>query len=139
MSTKRYQGGAVISFIIVAVIITAMLVGGLVWLRHRGGTERAAQVATQTDGSKAPAGVTKEKHDTQGDKKSTGDFSAGSSSVSQKEGTMPGNAKSQSVPDDLPQTGPTESIIAIVILSLVVYTAARYAMSRRELAQAFIA
>lgn len=162
--TKRYQGGAIISFIIVAIIIAALLVGGLVWLRHRSSVAREGQIATQSEGSKAPTGVTKEGRDTQNNtKKNTNDFPASSSNSSQSEkktdstrsesstATKPGETTTkpaqdeatsqtnQSTPGSLPQTGPAELIAPAVILGLIAYVVTRYAMSRRGLVRAVTA
>lgn len=154
---KRYQGGSIISFIIVTIVIAALLIGGVVWMRHRGtvAREQSTEVATQQNGqdasengSEGANGEGGENSDDlypagRGDSdESTEGSGAGSSSVqggATPEQTQQADndaAGSTSQPAQLPATGPAEAITSLVALAALTYVAARYFAVRRELARA---
>ncbi|GEM_PF-1370032 len=155
---RSYQGGAIFSFIIITVVVAALLVGGIFWLRHRGVAVREAQVASgsaaQSEGTKAPEGVSPDNDNSEGRSGNTpvessdasrggekDDASVSSSSRStaeSKSDTAPAKEKATNTtrqPQDLPETGPGDTAAIAGILGLVAYMTTRYIVSRRELSR----
>lgn len=123
---KRYQGGSILTFIVVAVVVAALLIGGVLWLRQRGEVAREATKVVITDDVPVKQEVEK-KEET---KKQT---EASSTKADGKQGTK---GTSVHTPAELPETGPIEAVASMVALAAIVYTTTRYIVSRSELAQA---
>ncbi len=52
VQTKRYQGGSIVTFIIVTIALAALLIGGVSWLRHRGNVARLQKTDTALQADK---------------------------------------------------------------------------------------
>lgn len=160
----QYQGGSIVSFIIVTVLLAAVLVGGVIWLRQRGEVARQSdqtessqeESATDDQANKteesSKSGDDKSKEDSE-DSDSTpaelpgassedesdddGSVAVGSTGDDDKDGTNGESRGSGStVPGQLPETGPAEVVIAAMATVALAYTSVRYVQSRRDLAQA---
>lgn len=147
--TARYQGGSIVSFIIIAVLITAAVGIGLHVLRQRSEQLRIGQATSQDMPPELPGSAT-----TDNDKKNATDAenfpsstkdsvdeekTAGTSSTTDTKGassngsTSPSSTTSPSA-TALPETGP-EQLLIIPVLAAVVYVATAYAGSSRTLAR----
>ena len=126
MGTKRYQGGSILTFVLVAVVVAALLVGSVIWLRQRG--EAARQQSTPGEVSRE---VPPQQEPQKEDKKDTPNKESTTNRDTSKDTAVQ--------PSQLPETGPTEVIVSIITIAAVVYTATRYMVSRSELVRAFAA
>ncbi|OYX52968.1 hypothetical protein B7Y92_04350 [Candidatus Saccharibacteria bacterium 32-50-13] len=151
--TARYQGGSIVSFIIIAVIVTAALGIGLHVLRQRSEQSRISSTASQDVPPELPGAPSEEnqdaaKNDTdtetfpssskeeagQDDKSgTTGTTSTGNGSRPSESTTSESTTSSPTVAA-LPETGP-EQLLIVPILAAVVYVAVAYAGSSRTLAR----
>ena len=120
---NRYQGGSILTFIVVAVVVAALLIGGVFWLRQRGEIAReAAKVTVNRD--VPPKQEASQKSD---DKKDTA-----KTPVTDKRQSSEGSKQ----PSQLPETGPAEAVLSILVLAVLAYTVTRYISSRSELTRA---
>ena len=155
--TTRYQGGSIVSFIIIAVIVTAALGIGLHILRQRSEQSRISSTTSQdvppelpgapSDDAKDPAknGTDTETFPSSSkkDTTSTDDKNKGKDTDTATESTPKNDAKdtgrSESTPSSsaatvLPETGP-EHLLIVPVLAAVAYTAVAYANSSRALSR----
>ena len=140
----RYQGGSIISFIIVTLLIAALLIGGVVWLRQRGEMARqeASEIAAEQGEGTTPPQEEETQNETQTGSGSGSTSTSSGSETGSQEGTSGTSSTGESgsttgtpsSPTHLPETGPAEAAMTLIVLALVSYTATRYAMSRREVA-----
>lgn len=131
MARKQYQGGSILTFVIIAVAIAALLIGGVVWLRQRGDAARQ-QNTTQDVAREIPA-KQEESNTNKEAKKETGSNTATQSAIANEDKQ---SADTSAQPTHLPETGPAELLLSILGLSAMTYIAARYTVSRNELARA---
>lgn len=159
----QYQGGSIVSFIIATVLLAAVLVGGVIWLRQRGEVARQSdqtetsqeESATDDQANKteesSKSGDDKSKEGSEGsdstpaelpgassDDESDDDGSVAVGSTGDDEGGTDGTSSGSgsTVPGQLPETGPAEVAIAAMAAVALAYTGVRYVQSRRDLAQA---
>lgn len=149
---KRYQGGAIISFIVVTVVIAALLVGGIFWLRQRSETARqGGDVATNQqdqDGGEADDGLfpasnsdsesndasRRSDNDTsRNESDSSGSGAAGQDSGGNGQSSQPGASSSTDTTEELPETGPAETVGMLLAIGALSYAGVRYVTSRRDL------
>lgn len=145
--TAQYQGGSIISFIIVTIVIAALLVGGVALLRHRGEVARQAQVAdspqeqaeetpkdeaaerADADKTQSVAASTDTSNSTAAEESETATSGASDTDTASTAGRD--TAEAQGTPDVLPETGPAETAAAFIGIGAVTYAAAQYVRSRR--------
>ena len=146
--TARYQGGSIVSFIIIAVIVTAALGIGLHVLRQRSEQSRISSTASQDVPPELPGAPSEENQDAAKNDTDTETFpssskeEAGQDDKSGTTGTTStGNSgrPSESTTSSpavaaLPETGP-EQLLIVPVLAAVVYVAVAYAGSSRALAR----
>lgn len=112
---RTNQGGSVLSFVIIGVIMAAILVGGVYVVR-----QQTLQPATET-----PQEVIEEPPATT------------PTEEAEKEAEKPQKEKAaQQTPQaeeevELPQTGPAESLVTLIAVALLGFTATSYIRSRR--------
>jgi cytoskeletal protein RodZ len=136
-----YQGGSIVSFVIITVVVAALLVGGLIWLRHRG---VAANEPTPTLTAQKEGAVSSNKPEKSGgteDSKGLAEGTAGSQASSQPSADAASTKENSSSPSDmtvsaLPETGAAEVLAGAVSVVVLSYTVARYVVSRRALTRA---
>ena len=148
--TTRYQGGSIVSFIIITVLIAAVVGVGLHVLRQRSEQSRIGQAASQDvppelPGSTATDSEKKDATDSEtfpsstkddADKEKAADTSstADTGSATNLNGsTSPSSTTPPSVAA-LPETGP-EQLLVIPVLAAVVFVAVAYTNSSRTLAR----
>lgn len=142
--TTRYQGGSIVSFIIIAVIVTAALGVGLYALRQRSEQTRIGSTASQDVPSELPGTSSKDTQnatDTETFPSSTKDEASNSKDKEATAGssnteatTRPSESSSSSSVAALPETGP-EQVLIIPVLAVVAYAVVAYAGSTRSLAR----
>lgn len=146
--TARYQGGSIVSFIIIAVIVTAALGIGLHVLRQRSEQSRISSTTSQGVPPELPGAPSEENQDAAKNDTDTETFPSSSKEEAGQDGksgttgttsTGNGSRPSESTTSSptvaaLPETGPEQLLIAPV-LAAVVYVAVAYAGSSRTLAR----
>lgn len=113
---KSKQSGAVLGFIVVGVILVAGLVGGIYFISHQSAEQPMPEAPPQSPVS-------------QPEKKPSQDKPVDASPKDSKEENSSGQSTTQ-----LPQTGTTETIGAVIALGLLSGVATSYLQSRRQLA-----
>jgi LPXTG-motif cell wall-anchored protein len=106
---RTNQGGSLAVFIIIGVVLTLVLVGGLYGLNRYNDAQNTEDIA-----------VTEEPNPTE-ESTDTGDEAA----APQEQESAP-----QSRTDELPQTGPADTVFAIVAAALLTFAGVHYARSR---------
>lgn len=135
----RYDGGSLAGFIIIGVVLTLVLVGGLYGL-NRYNAEQTEEVATET--SDEPANNDSGDESTSGDEQQPTQTEEPAAPAEQQPGDeASGNTNSQpSTPSDsrgdatdeeeLPQTGPADTIGALIAVFMVSFALSHYLRSR---------
>ena len=143
--TLRYQGGSIVSFIIITVIVIAALGVGLYVLRQRSEQSRISSTTTQDippelpgvadgekkDGTDSEAFPSSSKETTKDAKPSTAPSTGTGNTSSDKEASSSSAASSAAT---LPETGP-EQLLIIPVLAIVVYVVVAYTGSSRQLSR----
>ena len=142
--TTRYQGGSIVSFIIIAVIVMAALGVGLYALRQRSEQARIGSTISRDVPSELPGASSKDTQNatdtetfpssTKGEASNDKDKKATADSSSTEATTHSSESSSSSSVAALPETGPEQALI-IPALAVVVYAVVAYAGSTRSLAR----
>lgn len=152
--TARYQGGSIVSFIIIAVIVTAALGIGLYVLRQRSEQSRISSTTSQDVPAELPGAPDDEADegapadDTDTDTETLPAYSQDETAQESADdqgtatgttatgGTTPTSEPTGSSPTvtTLPETG-SEQLLIVPVLGAVVYMAAAYAGSSRALSR----
>jgi len=140
---RTSQGGSILSFIIVAVVLAGLLVGGA-YVIHR-----QASPSSESQPAPAPVAVPSEP-----DPSSSSDTSSDASTKPVEQSNEPNSDTSQqpaspSEPSDdetamsdqsgsdtsasLPHTGPRASVISAVVVAVITYATVAYGQSRRSI------
>lgn len=128
-SKRTNQGGSILTFIIVAVVLGLALVGSVMFIRHKG---EAAQSQTPILGPiAAPTTGDNKSGDTntntgsspQSDQKST-------PSTSGHDGSASTESQTSAPASELPKTGPADTLGAALIMGLVAMMVVSYVRSR---------
>lgn len=126
---RTNQGGSVLGFVIIGGVLALLLIGGVYFARQqseatsdRGISPTPAENQPREEQS-APNEETPPANENSSTEENAGN------SQSQNE-TLPGGGVSTS---ELPQTGPAETLVAILILAMLAGTSASYVRSRRVL------
>jgi cytoskeletal protein RodZ len=129
ITRRTYQGGSVVTFIIVGVILAAGLIGTVYFLKQHGDQVRKDQAIAASDKQKK---ATEEAVKSEDANKSTttGSSSSTTTSTSSEETSTTATGTSQ----DLPTTGSNLAIGELVGVFLLATTMTSYVVSRRNLA-----
>ena len=130
----RYKGGSVVSFVIIAVAIAAVVGVGLYALRQRAEHANTQSIAANQE---MPPTLPGSQDDTKTDSRSEtfpSSSKESTSSSSSSSGTDKNSSSSPSSTSTLPSTGP-EQLLVIPILAVVVYIVVAYAGSTRQLSR----
>lgn len=135
MSSKRRinQGGAILTFIIIAVVLAAAAIGTAYFVRQRGEQARIDQAIVRAEKPADSPAASTETDDT-ASKPSTDETPTTPESPvpSSTESTTP--VITPPVQAELPTTGPAEDAFGLLAAGLVVGTSVAYVASRRQLA-----
>jgi hypothetical protein len=135
----RYEGGSLAGFIIIGVVLTLVLVGGLYGL-NRYNAEQTEEVATEA--SDEPANNNSGEESASGDEQQSAQNEEPAAPAEQQPGneTSDGSNPQPSTPSDpqgdttdeeeLPQTGPADTIGALIAIFMVSFALSHYLRSR---------
>ncbi|QQG50724.1 MAG: LPXTG cell wall anchor domain-containing protein [Candidatus Saccharibacteria bacterium] len=112
---RTNQGGSVLSFVIIGVILAAILVGGVYMVRQQ--TSQPSGEAPQEVVEEPPATTPTEETEKEAEKP-------------QKEEPVQQTPQTEKEVE-LPQTGPAESLVSLIAIALLGFTATSYLRSRR--------
>jgi LPXTG-motif cell wall-anchored protein len=137
---KRYQGGSLVGFIVVGVLLALVLIGGLYGL-NRYNAQKAAETAEEKSDKGASTDVAKTdetKEDSKSEKKPTdGDQPSSQTTVTQptdstqRGGTVADSNSSTAEPTGkLPQTGPADTAAQLLAITSLALATTYYVRSR---------
>lgn len=120
--TRTNQGGSVLGFVVVAVIMAGLLIGGVYAVRQlTAAPQQGADPSKITE--ERPAGEQPKPEAPKADEKTD---------ESKTESTPPAGSNPEQHASELPQTGPSESLLgATIMLAVLSGVAVSYARSRR--------
>jgi len=125
---RTKEGGSVLGFVVIGIIMAALLVGGVYAIRQltaqpepTAGPQEPAPTPSEPDQS--------EKQNKQNENKSEKQQSSDNKQTTQPEATKPSSGSDQA--KELPQTGPHETLLAAVMLATLSIVAVSYVRSRR--------
>lgn len=137
---RRHQGGWMASFIVVGAVLVVGVLGGLYYLKIQHDNNLAKDSGTPQVSKSNTSGTSKD-NSTSGKKATTDNSSKGTASTNNKPDTSSsastGSSDSSSTTSgtnnskNLPQTGPSETILSGVVLALVTFSTVGYMRSRR--------
>lgn len=130
------QGGSLAGFIIIGVLLTLVLVGGLYGLNRYNAQRAAEEVATSDESATEPAPAKEEA--ATGGTEPTGrertDTAGGTDSATPApapaQPSAPATKGGAATQANLPQTGPADTLGSFVALGLLAFAGAHYARSR---------
>jgi FtsZ-interacting cell division protein ZipA len=126
--TRRFETGNVVGFVLVGVLLTAMLVGG-VWLaRHPAGSS-SSQTTSQTTSTDKTAD-TANKTTTDEELKQTLAQQAAEAAEAKQNNSSSTSSSTSTSSTKLPTTGPADTLIETVGAMLLVGTFVAYVRSR---------
>ena len=136
---ERYIGGrltgAGIGLLIGIIVLTAVLIGGLLFVKHQGEQARrteAIKIAEEKLKAESGGDVALGGGAVNSDQGSDSDKGGSQGSESTASGQASQQAAHGSSPSQLPQTGPADGLL-IIVLGLTTYTAVAYYRSRQAL------
>ena len=129
----KQQGGWAGSFVVVGVVLALLLLGGVYFLKssqlHDAMNDDSAtsQIPPQSDDEGKPAvDKTEENKESQPAKEEHADVASPAESTDE-------NAAPEQSAADLPQTGPADTFVALMVFSALTYSIVAYIHSRRRL------
>lgn len=141
---RTNQGGSLAGFIIIGVLLTLVLVGGLYGL-NRYNAQRTADETARTESSEATDDETAPKEESSGDAAKTDPKSTDTSTQSRTDRSGAGNAQqtpaqSSTQPNrsgsqparsgQLPATGPGDTLLGLMVVTVLTFAGVHYARSR---------
>ena len=126
---RANQGGSVLSFLIIGGVLVALLIGGVYFVRNQANNTIAQATTDQQKKSYMPEEAAPTKTDNEDKKAEDKKATETQPDTSKKEAPAP---KPAPRPAELPQTGPAETIAAMVGASLLVGAATAYYRSRSQ-------
>jgi len=118
--TRTNQGGSVLSFVIVALVLAGLLIGGAYTIR---------KLTTQSDQTQSPSAPAQQ--DKTPDTNKPQQAASNTGDQSQVSTPQPSTQTQDASPTRLPQTGPRELLGSIVAVAALSGMAVSYARSRR--------
>ncbi len=132
---RQYQGGSLAGFIIIGVLLTLVLVGGLYGLNRYNAEQSKEVAAGDNDSSKDKPNDTLDKKSSEESKPKTDtptDTSSNESKNDDKSSSSSSSDSSDKAQTDkqLPVTGPADAVAALVAVVLLSFATAHYIQSR---------
>ena len=127
---RANEGGSVLSFVVIGAVLAFLLVGGVYFVRQQMTAQAETKPSTTNEPQTSPS-------EQKTDNSKTEDTNKPAPNDEQKAPT--GQATPNEMPQDtaspvLPQTGPAQSLTAIVAVALLSATFTAYLRSRRDYA-----
>ncbi len=129
---RTKQGGSVLSFIIVGIVLLAALAGGVYWYRQVFVPHTAPEVSTKPASPSDTSDSTKNSNSSQSSDQSKPKPSDSSSNSTNSAPSQPATPAPQPS-SQLPKTGPADTIATMLILGVLTAATAAYGQSRRIL------
>ncbi|MFZ2836055.1 MAG: hypothetical protein WAZ21_01950 [Candidatus Saccharimonadales bacterium] len=130
-STRTNQGGSILIFTIVAVVLALALVGSVLFVRNKG---EIAQTQVPIFGPvTAPTEAPDDRNGTTNNGTTPAPADNNATEGSDKRGSpapTSNNNKTTAPAAELPKTGPADTAISVVVIALVTMTAVSYVRSR---------
>jgi LPXTG-motif cell wall-anchored protein len=126
---RANQGGSVLSFLIIGGVLVALLIGGVYFVRNQANGSVAQATTDQQKKSDMPEQAAPAKTDDKDKKAEDKKATETKPDTSKKEAPAPSPAPR---PAELPQTGPAETVAAMMGVSLLVGAATAYYRSRSQ-------
>ncbi len=121
---RTNQGGSVVSFVVVGIVLVALVIGGVYMLQHRGGD--TPEVAKTNSPVPAPSASS-----SSSPVPSTSKSPAPSKSVQPVPSSSPKPAPSTvPVPENMPATGPSDILPSGIVVAILLGVTVSYAQSR---------
>ncbi|MNH50477.1 hypothetical protein D3C73_20910 [compost metagenome] len=129
-STRTNQGGSILIFTIVAVLLALALVGAVLFIRNKG---EVAQTQVPIMGPIAPPEAAPGKNGDNKSEEGAKSTPPRSDAKPEPETSPPNNGSSNntSSASELPKTGPADALAGMLVLGLVTMTLVSYMRSRR--------
>lgn len=130
----NYQGGSLLGFVAVGILLAGLLVGGLYFVQRydNSGESGGEIIATDSEtDEKNTSGFTDENE--KNESSSTQKNTSSSSTISGTADNDESSTTNESSVSTLPETGPAESLVQAVVLSVVTFGSVSYIRSRRTL------
>lgn len=128
---RANQGGSVLSFLIIGGVLVALLIGGVYFVRSQANESVAQATTDQQKKSDMPEEAAPTKTDNKDKKAEDKKTTETKPDTSKKEAPAP-TPSPAARPAELPQTGPAETVAAMLGVSLLVGTATAYYRSRSQ-------
>ena len=129
--TRANQGGSVVSFVVIGIILVALVVGGAYVLQHRNGTRSPEVAKTTTPSSQS---VSPSPNGSPAPSSSTSPVP--SQSVQPAPSASP-TPSSQPAPANMPATGPSDLLPSGIIAAILLGFAVAYVQSRQARGRLF--
>ena len=129
---ERYQGGSLAGFIIIGVLLMLVLAGGLYGL-NRYNAERASDEVAQNDQQDQTSreeDKTNEESDTQTETASDGQAQTRTDTTDESTDQATSESSDTSDADELPATGPSDSLFTMLAIAALTYGGVYYLRSR---------
>jgi FtsZ-interacting cell division protein ZipA len=133
---RTKQGGSILGFILIGVVLAALLVGGVYFVRQQTAKQTKQQPAptestssqqpSSSDTSESPAPVTEDKS-TNKDVSDKKEKTSADNTPAETNNSQPSNQTAT----ELPKTGSSQTIGALIMTGILSYVVVLYARSRR--------
>ena len=135
MSKRRSnQGGAIVSFIVIAAILIAVTLGAIYFVQQRGVTARHEQVIAAAN--KLAADQKAAQDATDAARKATTAAQVAATQASQASASSTSTDQTTATnSSELPTTGPSNSVMTMLAFGLLMSTSVAFVRSRRALAR----
>jgi cytoskeletal protein RodZ len=131
MHKRTNEGGSVVTFVIVGVVLAAVVAGGVYLVNQRGEDKRTNQPTPTSQNQ--PSGQTSNPTTTPSPTQSQPKPNTGSQAPKTGQSTTPTtgvNSSASTSDGHLPTTGPVDNGIRLIALSILIGTATAYIQSR---------
>lgn len=138
----RNQGGSIISFILVTILVVAVLISGVVWLRNRSDMAKSGNLPgdTSQDANSGNSQVSPESEDfavseskpetpVSNEENTSGESTASDAAQTDASASVAANES----PSQLPETGLGSTVSGFVALGSLTFAAAGYLRSRQRI------
>jgi cytoskeletal protein RodZ len=131
---RTKQGGSILGFILIGVVLAALLVGGVYFVRQQTAKQvtqptpvepTSSQQPSSSDSSESPAPATEDKSDNTDTSDKKEETSANNTP------TENSSQPSSQTATELPKTGPSQTIGVLIVVGILSYAVVLYARSRR--------
>ena len=127
---RTNQGGSVLGFVIIGGVLALLLIGGVYFVRQQSEAVPDRGIAPTPTESQPREEQSTPTEETPPNNNENSNAEENASNARPQTGTLPGGGSSTS---ELPQTGPAESLAAIIILASIAGLGTSYIRSRRQL------